>query len=323
MTSALRQALPASQPTAVAGRMCPIDYHYAPSDLDRAPDLAAEVLYVVGGLYGNLTALKKIEWLACRERRPVTIVFNGDYHWFDAEPDWFAAIEKGVQRHHAIRGNVETEIARAGDIGAGCGCAYPDEVDDGTVARSNAILNELRGAGNQTAFVRLGALPMHLVAAVGGLRVGIVHGDAASLAGWRFAHDALDDPANAPWLDDVRRTSGIDVFASTHTCLAALRDRRLASGRLTVINNGSAGMANFRGSHHGLISRIATSPSPHETSYGLERDGVFIDALAVDYGLDEFLQRFRKHWPEGSAAHLSYFRRIVQGPEHTLVQARQ
>ena len=36
---------------------------------------------------------------------------------------------------------------------------------------------------------------------VGGLRVGIVHGDATSLAGWSFAHDALDEPGAPARLD--------------------------------------------------------------------------------------------------------------------------
>ena len=170
----------------------------------RAAIFSADVLYVVGGLYGNFAALGEIERLAARERGPVSIVFNGDFHWFDAEPHWFAEIERGVARHHAIRGNVETEIARASDIGAGCGCAYPDDVDHGIVTRSNEILADLREVAAPETAQRLAALPMHLVAAVGGLRVGIVHGDAASLAGWRFAHDALDDPANDAWLAEVR-----------------------------------------------------------------------------------------------------------------------
>jgi hypothetical protein len=302
--------------------MCPADYRYPPSALNRAPDFAAGILYVVGGLYGNLTALKKIEWLACRERQPVTIVFNGDFHWFDAEPGWFAAIEKGVARHRAIRGNVETEIARTGDIGAGCGCAYPEGVDEDIVTRSNEILGELRGAAMAAGVAGpLAALPMHLVANVGGQRVGIVHGDAASLAGWRFAHDGLDDPANTAWLNDMRAKSAIDIFASTHTCLAALRDFDLPDGRLTVINNGAAGMANFAGSTCGVISRIASSPSPHAALYGAERSGVFIDALAGEYELDEFLARFDRRWPQGSPAHTSYYRRIVGGPNYTIEQA--
>lgn len=307
-----------------AGRTCPRDYRYAPRDLDRVPDLSASVLYVVGGLYGNLAALDALDDLVAREREPVTIVFNGDAHWFDATPEWFAAVDARVAPHRALRGNVETEIARPDDVGAGCGCAYPESVDDGVVARSNEILADLRAAaaalpGMQA---RLVALPMHLVAAVGTSRVGLVHGDAASLAGWRFAHDALDDPANRPWLDDVRRASRIDLFASTHTCLAALRDFELAAGRLTVINNGAAGMANFAGTTFGLVSRIATAPSPAAPLYGLVRDGVHVDALPLRYDLDAFVARFTRRWPEGSPAHRSYFRRIVAGPEHAVDRAR-
>jgi len=301
--------------------MCPADYRYAPSALDRAPDFTADILYVVGGLYGNLSALKTIEWLACRERAPVTIVFNGDFHWFDAEPDWFAAIEAGVARHRATRGNVETEIARSDDIGAGCGCAYPESVDQGIVTRSNEILRDLRIASDGKA-AHLAALPMHLVAAVGRLRVGIVHGDAEALAGWRFAQEALDDPDQTPWLEDICARSGIDVFASTHTCLSALRDFTFASRSLTVINNGAAGMANFSGSTCGLISRIATRPSPHPPLYGLQRNGVFIDAVPVEYNLAAFLTRFDRRWPEGSSAHTSYHQRIVGGPGYAIERAR-
>ena len=94
----------------------------------RAPDFAAETLYVVGGLYGNLAALAALDNLAAMERTPATSVFNGDFHWFDADPDWFAAHRARRRAASALRGNVETEIARVADIGAGCGCAYPESV---------------------------------------------------------------------------------------------------------------------------------------------------------------------------------------------------
>jgi hypothetical protein len=305
-----------------AGRVCPTDYRYPPSVFDRAPEFAADVLYVVGGLYGNLAALAEVERLAADEDAP--IVFNGDFHWFDAEPDWFAEIERRVARHRAIRGNVETEIARAHDVGAGCGCAYPASVGEDVVRRSNEILIELRRAAATLpgTTARLAALPMHLVAQVGRLRVGIVHGDASALAGWSFAHDALDAPAAPATLAAVRRAAQVDVFASTHTCLATLRDFALGAGRLTVINNGAAGMPNFSGSRFGLVSRIATTPSPHRPLYGMERDSVHIDALALRYDGDVFLDRFIARWPPGSAAHASYFQRITTGPDHTVSLAR-
>ena len=184
--------LPVANPAERAGRTCPADYRYPASVFDRPAELTADVLYVVGGLYGNLAALAEVERLAAAER--ASVVFNGDFHWFDAEPDWFAEVARRVARHHAIRGNVETEIARGADVGAGCGCAYPASVEEDTVRRSNEILIDLRRTAMAlpSVAVPLGALPMHLVADVGGLRIGIVHGDATALAGWSFAHDALD-----------------------------------------------------------------------------------------------------------------------------------
>lgn len=305
-----------------AGRVCPADYRYLPSVFDRSPELAADVLYVVGGLYGNLSALEKVERLAVEEN--ATVVFNGDFHWFDAEKRWFAEIDARVARHRAIRGNVETEIARKTDIGAGCGCAYPASVTEDVVRRSNEILVDLRRtvAALPGVAKRLKALPMHLVAAVGGLRIGIVHGDGGALAGWSFAHDALDEPGAHATLDRWRHTASVDVFASTHTCLAVLRDFELRAGRLTIINNGAAGMPNFTDSRFGVISRIATTPSPHRPLYGIVRDGVHIDALALPYDIPAFLARFLACWPDGSAAHASYFQRIMAGPEHTIAQAR-
>jgi hypothetical protein len=306
-----------------AGRICPTDYGYAPSVFNRAPDLTAETLYVVGGLYGNLDALNVTDEIAARESTRPTIVFNGDFHWFDAEPTWFAEVDARVARHHALRGNVESEIARPADIGAGCGCAYPASVDDGTVQRSNAILDELRGvaATMPAQQARLTALPMHLVARIGGLRVGIVHGDARALAGWGFAQDALDDPHAAGMLTTIHQKSKIDIFASTHTCLAALRDYALPAGRLTIINNGAAGMPNFSGSRAGLITRIGTTASPHAPLYGVHRDGVHIDALPVPYDHASFLKRFLMRWPEGSPAHRSYHGRIVDGPNYSSATA--
>lgn len=309
--------------TRAAGRMCPLDYRYAADVFDRAPDFAAETLYVVGGLYGNLAALAAVERLTAAEPGPVSVVFNGDFHWFDAEPDWFAEVERGVAPHLALRGNVETEVARDGDIGAGCGCAYPASVGEEVVARSNDILAQLRGVALTFPGVRarLRALPMHLVAMVGPLRIGIVHGDAASLAGWRFAHDALDLPATRAWLADVTTAARVDVFASTHTCLAALRDFACPNGILTVINNGAAGMPNFSAWRFGLISRISTRPSPAPTVYGLRRDGVHIDAVALDYDVGAFDDRFLARWGEGSPARLSYYLRISAGPDYRMAQA--
>jgi len=303
------------------GRVCPMDYNYSPRVFAGTPNFTAETLYIVGGLYGNLAALDAIEALATQERTKPTIVFNGDFHWFDAEREWFDVIERRVAPYRTLRGNVETEIARASDIGAGCGCAYPESVSAEVVTRSNEILMLLQKGAPPAARARFSQLPMHLLAEVSGLRVGIVHGDAAALAGWGFAQDRLDDP-NEDWLADIQNTAEVDAFASTHTCLAALRDFCLPAGNLVVANNGAAGMPNFKRTRYGVITRIAAAPSPHPTLYGLERNGVFIDALAVNYDHSAFLAQFLKRWPQGSPAYDSYYRRIVDGPDYSIGQAQ-
>ena len=51
----------------VAGRSCPAGYGYGAAVFRRAPDFAANTLYVIGGLYGNPQALDQIERLAAQE----------------------------------------------------------------------------------------------------------------------------------------------------------------------------------------------------------------------------------------------------------------
>jgi hypothetical protein len=306
------------------GRIHPPDYLYDPSCFDRPAELAADVLYVVGGLYGNLAALDALERLIAAETAPTAVVFNGDFHWFDAQPGWFMDVEERLCPHRRIRGNVETELGRADDVGAGCGCAYPPSVDDDTVRRSNLILEALRATAVRLKGVpeRLSKLPLHLVADVADVRVGIVHGDATSLAGWGFEGRALDDPTRQTWLEEIGRASRIDVFASAHTCTAALRTVRLPCGPLTVINNGAAGMPNFTATPFGVVSRIAAHASPHPPLYGVVHGRVRVEAIALPYDVQGFLQRFLQRWPVGSAAHRSYFHRIVAGPDVGLAQAR-
>jgi len=251
------------------GRSCPTAYRYSPRVFDRAPDLEAETLYVAGGLYGNVEALREIAAMVAREPRPAVLAFNGDFHWFDVAGDDFRRVSESVLRHAAIRGNVETEIAGE-DAGAGCGCAYPADVSDEDVSRSNEMLARLRDTarGFPALRERLGRLPMHLVVRVGDARVGIVHGDCASLAGWGFAQDALDAPGHARWLESGFREGGVDVFASSHTCLPATRAFDFAHGRGVVANNGAAGMPNFAGERFGLVTRISVHPA-RDALYGV------------------------------------------------------
>jgi len=202
------------------GRSCPLHYRYAPSDLARAADFHAATLYVIGGLYGNRAALETILELAAREPAPVTLAFNGDFNWFNKDDAAFLAINQEVLRHHALRGNVETELA-SDDESAGCGCAYPDNVGAAEVERSNQIILTLRDTARRHETIRrqLAALPMHLVAEVGGVRVALVHGDLESLAGWSLAQEQLiADDAKTIVLNQILK-SNCGIVACSHTCL--------------------------------------------------------------------------------------------------------
>jgi hypothetical protein len=315
---------------AAPGRSCPASYGYSPVAFARPPELRADVLYAVGGLYGNLPALLEVERMAALEPEHAQIVFNGDFHWFDADPADFLAVERRVMKHAALRGNVETEIASDDDAN-GCGCAYPESVPDDDVERSNRILARLRAAARSAEsqspglIQRLARLPMHLVADVGGARVAVVHGDAWALAGWRFAHDALHSDAAAGRLCALFEQAAVDGFASSHTCLPALKSFDTPLGERFVVNNGAAGMPNFRGVRCGVLTRIAAVPVPAALGgarlYGGEFGGTYVDALAVRFDANAWDVRFARLWPAGSDAALSYGVRIVDGPDFSVDDA--
>ena len=298
------------------GRVCPLRYRHGPAAVARAPARSAEILYVIGGLYGNLPALDAIEAMARDEAGPVTLCFNGDFNWFNVDDAGFRSINERVLRHQAILGNVEAELDPESND-AGCGCAYPDHVAQGTVEHSNQIHAALKrtAACHPDLLGRLYGLPMVARYRVGNARVGVVHGDAESLAGWRFDAATLDDPAQHDWRAESFALAKVDVFASTHTCLPATRCFDYAGTKI-VANNGSAGMPNMPGANYGILTRIATTSSPHHSLYGQVLRGTRIDALAINYDDAVWRAHFLANWPEGSPAWLSYFNRIASGPDY-------
>ncbi len=298
------------------GRSCPLHYRYSPATLNRPAEIEADTLYVVGGLYGNRPALDAIVDRYRAEPGTARLVFNGDFNWFNVDPAGFEQINAAVLQYFALRGNVETELA-SNDASAGCGCGYPESVADDEVARSNRIIERLRltALGFPHLRRRLAGLPMHLVAAVGGVRIGIVHGDAESLAGWGFARERLAGEVDDAVLGRQFTAANVAVFASTHTCLPAVRALDLTGGEALVVNNGSAGMPNLRGTAFGLVTRLSSRPARSGTSCLTVRcRGLFIDLLKIDFDRQRWLNDFLENWPADSPAHRSYFRRITQGP---------
>ena len=310
-------------PDTPAGRSCPLHYHYGPGVFNSAPDPLLsnlDTLYVVGGLYGNELALHEVLRLFEQEPGRKRLVFNGDFHWFDIDPAIFARVQAAVLSHLALRGNVETELAEDDpDPEAGCGCAYPDWVGQDVVSRSNRILNQLRTATTPEQRAQLAALPMWRVAQVGDLRVGLVHGDAQSLAGWGFAQEHLRDPAHLSMVRRWFEQAQVDVFASTHTCLPVFQQFSVPGRDRSawVLNNGAAGMPNFQGDAAGLLTRIARTPwVGAQRRCAVQAHGLHLEAIAIEIPAAPAQARFLQQWPEGSDAHASYFSRIAAGPAY-------
>lgn len=321
------------------GRQCPLHYRYSPAVFRGDPSIEAETLYVIGGLYGNVEALRALlEIKRAEEKRGhrITLIFNGDSHWFDVDSGDFREIGEIVLDHVAIRGNVETELEGSAD----CGCNYPDYVSQDTVDQSNAIMHRLQKIARNFPELlhRHATLPMHLTAQVGAGRIGILHGDPGSLAGWQFAVEnmepldrklrrglgcrASDEITQASRVRAFFEEAGVTAFACTHTCLPFAQDFELNGNQKLVINNGAAGMPNFSGRREGLITRIsARDEIPANSLYGISLDGLRFDAIPLRYDHSAWLARFLDAWPPGSPAHVSYFRRLTEGPDFEPRQA--
>jgi hypothetical protein len=294
-----------------AGRICPTDYRIEADAFLSGPELSCDTLFVVGGLYGNRFALDALEQLIAAEMGTIHVVLNGDIHWFDCLPEDFSEIERRITPYQALVGNVEFELRRTDDIGVGCGCAYPDNVSDAVVDRSNCIHATLAHMLAQNPQLKAPLQERASTAAlrVGTQRVAVTHGDEKLVGGWKCSRDSLRDVLRQNELDVWMRVNEIAVLATTHTCAPAaiMLDAR------AVINNGAAGMPNFWGARYGLATRVGVMPSPLAL-YRACVGGVFVEAIPLRYDHDAYLQWFDSRWPALSPAAISYRKRIEEGP---------
>ncbi len=309
-----------------AGRSCPLAYRYYPASLcEEVSQVSEDVLYVIGGLYGNPLALDEIEEMALAEERQghrVKLVFNGDFNWFNASDTLFRQINNRVLDHTVTLGNVDFELATP-SVGAGCGCAYPDYVDQGVVERSNRIMEKLQALAGEHPDIqkRLSGLPRYRCLMFGGLKILVLHGDPESLAGWGLAHESIA-AGNELALEKWFRASGADVITSTHTCLPALWSGMVDERFRVVANNGSAGMGNLLSDPRGLITRLGFTSPLAEPVAGIEHCGLNVSLMSVSYDLNAWLPQFDRLWPAGSPAAVSYRSRLVSGtslsPDHVV-----
>ena len=269
------------------------------------------------------------------------MIFNGDFNFLNAEPSWWRDVNEAVARHTATAGNVEVEAVSDGS--AGCGCGYPAYVADGVVERSNAIVAALRETAVAAAAPELrewlGALPRTLVLEVGDerRRVGVVHGDVDSLAGWSLAVEAME-PADAALRDALgcaaapltpaARVRGwcdeadVGAICSTHTCLPFGQILRNGDEELALFNNGAAGMPNFAGDlRPGDARERDVARAMEDSLYGAFSAACAStpcpSASTSARGCGGSTRAGRR----AAAAHESYFGRITHGPAFAVEQA--
>ena len=299
------------------GRSCPLAYRYKPESLCREPaHVSEDVLYIVGGLYGNAFALDEIEVMVRAEERHghrVKLVFNGDFNWFNADDTLFREINSRILDHTAILGNVDYELS-VPNAGAGCGCAYPEYVDQGVVERSNQMMGRLQVVADRHPDIqkKLSLLPRYRCLIFGGLKVLVLHGDPESLAGWGLAHESIASGGEeklAYWF----RATGADLIACTHTCLPVVWSGKVDEKQRIVANNGAAGMGNLRADSRGLVTRIGFTSPFMEPLAAIARPGLHVSLMPVAYDIDAWLAQFDRLWPEGSPAAVSYRRRLTDG----------
>lgn len=90
-----------------------------------------------------------------------------------------------------------------------------------------------------------------------------------------------------------------------------------------VINNGSAGMPNFKGTNFGLLTRISTRPAP-DSLYGTVIDGVHFDAVPIRIPTEHFsieIGRMKYTPILSELIRTNYGTRIKEGPNFELDMA--
>ena len=288
------------------GRNCSLEYILRKDWTKKIKKLEAEVIYVVGGLYGNSYALEFIKKMA--EDENAKVVFNGDMHWFDVEKEDFLKIEELSKDSIKLLGNVEFELLN-NTSSLGCGCNYPQDVSDGVVERSNIIHNIMKeNIKGDDILNDIKERSKTLVLDFLGKKIAITHGDEKSMSGWECSNDNLKLEFRKKELDSWFEENNIDILATTHTCLPVVYD----NGKNIVINNGAAGMANIQGQTFGLITRIAKS-SHEKAIYSEYRNGLYVELVKVDFDIEKFKLWFEKVWPDDSPASISYKKRIING----------
>ena len=264
------------------GRNCPLHYRYA-----RAPspgrERRCEVLYVVGGLYGNEQALERVlELFDARARRQAARVQRRLPLVRRRRRRRSRRSSAACSRFSATRGNVETELAAPqSHDGATPAAAAP--IPTGWVTTSSrARTVSSRGCATPRAHclaraTRCSPCRCGCASTSGGARVG-------DRARRRAVARRLGLRAGAPARrgGTARRRGGSRRRKSTCSPAATLACRcshAVSAIAASLLNNGAAGMPNFAGAPEGLLTRIAMRPfEGPQRRFGTTATSLYLDA---------------------------------------------
>jgi hypothetical protein len=231
--------------------------------------------------------------------------------------------------------------------------------------RSNSIVARLVNTARKCDYRYIdwmNRLPLYLNIELQGESITILHGDADSLSGWKFAAEAIEhmDETLQPSSEQEQEQEQVrvrvnecssqlhqidittkkelqtyfhqlntSIVACTHTCLPVATTIPLKANKTGIlINNGAAGMPNFKNMKAGVITRIASEahgPPPGDSSLykSVAVNGLRVDAMSVNYDWHAWLKDFQEPdaWPPRTAAYDNYWNRIQNGPDYAIHQA--
>lgn len=274
----------------------------------------SSILLFGGGLYGNrfaLSSLRRLRDTLAKSFENVTVVLNGDFHWFDARPEIFRDITEQIQQAEfkCTLGNVEKQLMLDDDS---CGCNYPKWVDSETPRLANLIYSQLLETSHQepqsVSYLRI--LEEEIDFIIDDQIIRLVHGEPGNLNGWGLSRETVLHEAEA--YDRSFIEQGWSAVGCTHTCLPYI----LRLEHTVIINNGALGMPNVRNNMTGFVGAITNdrkSKLPGTMASVLYKDLKYSILSLPEYDHDAFQKEFLSIWPPGSPAHESYWKRISNG----------
>ena len=248
-----------------AGRICPLDYRYSPAVFDRAPEIVRRhalrgrrALRQPRGARAPSSDGRAPSPAAARSCSTATS--TGSTRAPAGLPQSIARRRSRIARCAAT----SRPRSRAEDSGAGCGCAYPVDVSDAVVSRSNEILERAARRPRRrfpTLRERLAALPMHLVAQVGERASASCTATRRRSRAGGFAQRPTRRPSAPPLARvGVRRAARSMSSRAPTPASPALRDFALPAGRRPSSTTAPPACRISPARASALVTRIATTP---------------------------------------------------------------